>query len=204
MNLLVEPGLVDLEARIGQQAVAVEPLDIVAFIGWRPSPQMLTPSSFIGRDQHRAGHARDPSGVGVEVCGAAGRDMESAGLDGGDPFMDQLRAAIHQQGFFGAEAERLCAGSRRNRPRRAGRDWRYRAKARGASSLLHPPCSAALVSRPPENAIPTFCPFGQTFSGSYSWELSNPVVHWRMLVASWVREYQEFRGVRHRPSWTRA
>ena len=34
--------------------------------------------------------------------------MEGAGLDGGNAFVDQLRAAIHQPGFFGAEFQRLA------------------------------------------------------------------------------------------------
>src|SRR6185369_11098393 len=42
-----------------------------------------------------------------EVGDAAGRDVEGAGLDGGNPFVDQLGAAIDQPGFFGAELQRL-------------------------------------------------------------------------------------------------
>ena len=34
--------------------------------------------------------------------------MEGASLDGGNAFVDQLRAAIHQPGFFRAELERLA------------------------------------------------------------------------------------------------
>ena len=44
----------------------------------------------------------------VQLCDAAGRDVEGAGLDGGNTFVDQLRAAIHQPGFFAAELERLA------------------------------------------------------------------------------------------------
>jgi len=58
---LVEPGLVDPQARIGQQAVTVEPLDIVAFVG-RAIAQMLTPSSFMAATSIVPVTAR-PSGV---------------------------------------------------------------------------------------------------------------------------------------------
>jgi hypothetical protein len=34
--------------------------------------------------------------------------VEGAGLDGGNTFVDQLRAAIDQPGFFGAELQRLA------------------------------------------------------------------------------------------------
>ena len=68
---------------------------------------MLTPSSFMADDQHRAGHGAAER-RGVEVGDAAGRDVEGAGLDGGNAFVDQLRAAIHQPGFFGAELQRLA------------------------------------------------------------------------------------------------
>ena len=103
---LVEPGLVDPQARIGQQAVAVEPLDIVAFVGGAVAPD-VDAVLLHGSDQHRAGHGAAERG-GVEVGDAAGRDMEGAGLDGGDTFVNQLRAAIHQPGFFAAELERLA------------------------------------------------------------------------------------------------
>ena len=103
---LVEPGLVDPQARIGQQAVAVEPLDIVALVGGAIAPD-VDAVLLHGRHQHRAGHGAAER-RGVEIGDAAGRDVEGAGLDGGNAFVDQLRAAIHQPGFFGAELQRLA------------------------------------------------------------------------------------------------
>jgi hypothetical protein len=43
-ELRVEPGLVDLELRVDEDAVAVEPLDVVALVG-EPSPKTWTSSS---------------------------------------------------------------------------------------------------------------------------------------------------------------
>src|SRR6202008_299400 len=49
---------------------------------------------------------------GVEVGGAAGGDMESAALDGGDAFGDELRAALDQASDRGAVSERLARNVR--------------------------------------------------------------------------------------------
>jgi hypothetical protein len=57
----VEPGFVDLEVGIDEQAVAVEALDIVAF-EVEPSPQMWTSSSFMAATSMVPVTAR-PSGV---------------------------------------------------------------------------------------------------------------------------------------------
>jgi len=53
--------LVDAQARIGEQAVAIEAFDVVA-LDVLPSPQMLTSSSRIRDDEHLPVTAR-PSGV---------------------------------------------------------------------------------------------------------------------------------------------
>ena len=75
-ELLVEPGLVDFETRIGEQAVAVEPLDIVALVGRAVTPDV--DAVFLHRgDQHRAGY-RAPERRGVEIRRTTGRDMERA------------------------------------------------------------------------------------------------------------------------------
>ena len=68
---------------------------------------MLTPSSFMAATSIVPVTAR-PSGVVLKYASAAGRDMEGAGLDGGNSFVDQLRAAIHQPGFLGAELQRFA------------------------------------------------------------------------------------------------
>jgi len=48
-------------------------------------------------------------GAGCGIVGdAAGADVEGAGLDGGNTFVHQLRAAIHQPGFFGTVFQRLA------------------------------------------------------------------------------------------------
>jgi hypothetical protein len=149
-ELLVEPGLVDPQARIGQQAVAVEALDVVALVGAAVAPD-VDAVLLHRRDQHRAGDGAAER-RGVEVGDAAGRDVEGAGLDGGDAFVDQLRAAIDQPGFFGAVLQRLA------------RDLvvvglvglaEVGGVGKGIAPFCFIQCSAALVSRPPEKAMPT-------------------------------------------------
>ncbi|MEY9477084.1 hypothetical protein ABH981_001297 [Bradyrhizobium ottawaense] len=105
-ELLVEPGLVDLQAGIGEQAVAIEALDVVALEGRAVAPDV--DAVFLHRrDQHRAGDGAAERG-GIEIGDAAGRDMEGARLDRGDTFMDQLRAAIDEPGLLGTELHRLA------------------------------------------------------------------------------------------------
>src|SRR3954466_5300611 len=105
-ELLVEPGLVDLETRIGEQAVAVEALDVVALEGRAVAPDV--DAVFLHRrDQHRAGD-RTAERRGVEIGDAAGRDVEGAGLDRSDALVNGLRAAIDQHGLLGTELHRLA------------------------------------------------------------------------------------------------
>src|SRR5690606_24609717 len=103
---LVEPGLVDLQVRDGQQAVAVEALDVVALEGAAVATDVDV--VFLhGGHQHRAGDGA-ADGSGVEVGDAGGRDVERARLQGGDAFGDQLRAAVDQAGLFGAVSHGLA------------------------------------------------------------------------------------------------
>ena len=89
---LVEPGLVDAQRGIGEQAVAVEALDVVALEGAAVAPDVDV--VFLhGDDEHRAGDgAADRRGV--EVGHAGGRDVEGAGLQRGDAL--RRRAAARQ------------------------------------------------------------------------------------------------------------
>ena len=97
---LVEPGLVDAERGIGEQAVAVEALDVVAFEGAAVAPDVDV--VFLhGDDEHGAGDGAS-DGRGVEVVHAGGGDVEGAGLQGGDAFGHELLAAIDEARFFGA------------------------------------------------------------------------------------------------------
>lgn len=91
---LVKPRLVDLQGRVGQQAVAVEALDVIALEGGAVAPDVDV--VFLhGGHQHGAGHGAAQR-RGVEVGDAAGADVEGAGLDGGNAFIGQLRAAVDQ------------------------------------------------------------------------------------------------------------
>ena len=164
-ELLVEPGLVDPQVRIGQQSVAVEPLDVVALVGGAVAPD-VDAILLHCRYQHRAGHGAAERG-GVEVRNAAGRDVEGAGLDGGNAFVDQLRAAIHEAGFLGAELERFT----RNlvvvglvglaEVRGIGKD--------AGAFLLHPQAAPRWCRARPRKRCRRFRLWAG-FSGSYSWK----------------------------------
>ena len=105
----VEPGLVDLEVGIDEQAVAVEALDVVALEGGAVAPDVDV--VFLhGGDQHGAGDGA-ADGRGVEVGDAGGGDVEGAGLEGGDAFADERAAAVDEAGLLGAVLEGL-AGDR--------------------------------------------------------------------------------------------
>ena len=97
-KLLVEPRFVDFQRGIGQEAVAVETLDVVAFVGAAVAPDIHI-VFFHGGNEHGAGHGAAQR-RGVEIGDAAGGNVERAALDGGDAFMRQLRAAVNQAGVF--------------------------------------------------------------------------------------------------------
>ena len=103
-ELLIEPRLVDPQAGIGQQAVAIEALDVVALERAAVAPDVDV--VFLHRaDQHRAGH-RAPDRRRVEVRHAGGGDVEGAALQSREPFAHQLLAAIDQPRYFGAVLQR--------------------------------------------------------------------------------------------------
>ncbi len=105
----VEPRLVNLEAGIDQQAIAIEALDVVAFESGAVTPDVDVVFLHCSH-QHGAGNgAADRSGV--EVGNAGGADVEGAGLERGDAFAHQRAAAVDQSGLFGAVFE-SCARNR--------------------------------------------------------------------------------------------
>ena len=102
----VEPGLVDLQAGVDEQAVAIEALDVVALEGGAVAPDVDV--VFLHRrDQHRAGD-RAADGGGVEVGDAGGGDVERAGLQRSDAFADERAAAVDEARLFGAVLEGLA------------------------------------------------------------------------------------------------
>ena len=81
-ELLVEPGLVDAQVRVDHQAVAVEPLDVVALVGAAVAPDVDV--VFLHRaDEHGAGDGAAER-RGVEVGHAGGGDVERAALQRGE------------------------------------------------------------------------------------------------------------------------
>ena len=91
---LIEPRLVDPQIRVREQAVAIEPLDVVPLERAAISPDMHL--VFLHRhDEHGAGHGTADR-RGVEVRNAGGRNVERAALQHGQPFGYELAAAIDQ------------------------------------------------------------------------------------------------------------
>ena len=97
---LIQPGLVNTQRWVGQEAIAVETLNVVALEGGAVAPDVDI--IFLhGRHQHGACHRTTQWGR-VEVGESAGRDMEGACLQSRNAFMGQLQAAIDQACLLGA------------------------------------------------------------------------------------------------------
>src|SRR5690606_36647222 len=95
-ELGVQPGLVDPEVGVGQQAIAVEPLDVVALEGGAVAPD-VHPVLVHRTDQHGPGHGATQRG-GVEVGPAPGADVEGTAGQGGQALLDQWRLAVDVAG----------------------------------------------------------------------------------------------------------
>ncbi len=103
---LVQPGFVDFQRRVGEQAVAVEALDVVALEGAAVAPDV----HFVGlhgRYQQGAGDGA-PERRGVEVGVARGADVKGPGLQRRQPFGHELGAAVDQARRLGPVGQRLA------------------------------------------------------------------------------------------------
>ena len=96
----IQPRLVDAQVGVGEQAVAVEPLDVVALEGRAVAPD-LDLVGVHGAHQQGAGD-RAAQGSGVEVGLAAGADVERAAGDGRQALLDERVPAVDQPGQLGA------------------------------------------------------------------------------------------------------
>ena len=97
---LVQPRFVNFECGVGEQAVAVKALDVVALEGAAVAPDVDL--IFLhGGHQHGAGHGA-ANGSGVEVGDACGRDMKSTTLQRRNALSSELAAAVNQAGVLGA------------------------------------------------------------------------------------------------------
>ena len=138
-ELPVQPGLVDAQPGVGQQAVAVEPLDVVALVGRPVAPDVDLVVGH-GADQQGAGDGPAERG-GVEV-GQPGRpDVERAAGQRDEPLLDQRGAAVDDAGDVGAVLLRPAGDARTGRARRTGRGrpCRRRARRRSRASRPRPP-----------------------------------------------------------------
>ena len=103
-ELGVQPRLVDQQRRVGEQAVAVEPLDVVALEGRAVAPD-VDAVLVHGADQLGAGDRTAQRG-GVEVGAAAGADVERTAHQRRQALLDQLAAAVDRAGQLGAVLQR--------------------------------------------------------------------------------------------------
>ena len=99
-ELLVQPRLVDAQQRVDEQAVAVEPLDVVALVRRAIAPDRDVVIAHRG-DEHRAGD-RAAKRRGVEVRAATGADVERTALQRNEALADQLGATIDEARALGA------------------------------------------------------------------------------------------------------
>ena len=135
----VQPGLVDAQLGVGEQAVAVEPLDVVALEGRAVAPDV--DAVLVHRaDQHRAGHRAAERG-GVEVGAAAGADVEGAARPARRGPPRRARSGSRRRGRSRRRTAGRGRGRRRCRARRTGRCRRCRCTGSR-------PCRASRRRRP--------------------------------------------------------
>ena len=96
----VQPRLVDAQVGVGEEPVAVEPLDVVALEGGAVTPD-VDAVLVHGADQHRAGDGATERG-GVEVGAAAGADVERTAGQCGQPLLDERGLAVDGARDLGA------------------------------------------------------------------------------------------------------
>src|SRR5690606_31282504 len=98
-ELRVEPRLVDAQSRVGEQAVAVEPLNVVALVGGAVAPDV--DAVILHRaNQHGAGDGAAERGR-VEVGLAAAADVEGTALQRDQALFDERGLAVDQPGQLG-------------------------------------------------------------------------------------------------------
>ena len=103
-ELRVEPGLVDAERGVREQAVAEEALDVVALVRRAVAPDVDAVLAH-GVHEHRPGHGAAERRR-VEVRLARARDVEGAALERDEPLVHELGAAVDELRRLGAVLER--------------------------------------------------------------------------------------------------
>ncbi len=110
-NFVVEPRLVDPQARVREQAVAVEALDVVPLVGRAVAPDLDAVLAHLADEQrprHRAAERRR-----VEVAAAGRLDVEGAALERGDALAGERLLAVDEERLLCA-VQRGLAGNRRD------------------------------------------------------------------------------------------
>ena len=103
-ELPVQPGLVDAQPGVGQQAVAIEPLDVVALVGRPVAPDV---DLVVGHRADQQGAGDCPAErCGVEVGQPRGPDVKRAAGQRDEPLLDQRSATVDDAGDLGAVLDR--------------------------------------------------------------------------------------------------
>ncbi len=101
----VEPRLVDPQVLVREQPVAIEALDVVAFVRRAVAPDLDAVLPHLV-DEHRPGD-RPSERRRVEVAPARGLDVEGAALERGEALACERVAAVEEDGFLRAVEHRL-------------------------------------------------------------------------------------------------
>ena len=155
-EVVVEPRLVDAQVRVDEQAVAVEALDVVALVGAAVAPDVDAVVLHRLHEQRAGDGAAERRGVEVGLAG--GGDVERAALQRDQALVHELGRGSRRAGPARRRTPWPGRARRAGRARRTGRGRRCRRTGRAPFSRIQ--ATAADVSRPPENAMPTRSPTG--------------------------------------------
>ena len=100
----VEPGLIDPQLRIGQQPVAVEPLDVIALVCRAVAPDGHVVVEH--RPHEQRARDRPPERRGVEVHAIAGADVEGTACHRRETLLHEQVLAVDQARELGTVLER--------------------------------------------------------------------------------------------------
>ncbi len=169
-ELLIEPRLVDLQVRVGQDAVAIETLDVVALVGAAIAEDVHVVFTHRADDRGRGHGATERRGV--EVFLAAARQVEGAALNRRQAFLhhpprDNRSAGLPRRR---ARAPRPESSSDPSRPAAPGPPCTSRPSCRcDSATRRRSACRARPKKRCPASCLPA-----ATFDRSGSWPASLP------------------------------
>ena len=100
----IKPRLVDPQSRVGQQAIAIEALDVIALEGRTITPDVDT--VFMHCPHQQGASHRTAQRGGVEICATTRTNVEGTTRQRSQTLFDQLRAAVNRASNLGAVLHR--------------------------------------------------------------------------------------------------